>query len=497
MASGPFESGALPHFPPAEDEIFLTPPPPRPQSRSSIATLLRGPFLRLWIAQALSQTANNVVNFALLLLVQDIIETHDVQQANTAISMVILAFSLPSVLFGPIAGVMADRWDRRLLMAAMNALRAVSVISFLIINPEWHVGWMLAAVYFLTFVFGIAGQFFAPALGASIPALVPRQQLMQANALFNLTFTAAQLIGFATVGPVLAKILGLDRLFEVTAVVFVICTGLVLTVQQKNGSTRRVDDVATIGAEASRKVLADVKEGLTYILNDPYLIKAITYLTISQSTFLMVAALGPTFITTKIGLPKEDIGYLVAPAGFGVLAGVLLVPYVAGRFERNVVIDTALTLAGVMLLFLAASPMALDLVWTGGAAPSATKTTVAAFFAALLGMANAFVLVPSQTLLQERSHERIRARVYATFYAISNSVSFVPIFFTAASADLFGVTEVLIAVAVIVILLGVIGSLSRTVEERARWSRPRHRHREGPEAIQPPATKAPRRGKRG
>ncbi len=495
MASGPFESGAVPLFPP-EDEIFLTPPPPQPPSRASLLSLMRGPFLRLWIAQALSQTANNVVNFALLLLVQDIIERHDVQQANTAISLVILSFSLPAVLFGPIAGVMADRWDRRRLMAAMNALRAVSVISFLIINPEWHVGWMLAAVYFLTFVFGIAGQFFAPALGASIPDLVPRQQLIQANALFNLTFTAAQLIGFATVGPVLAKVLGLDRLFELTAVVFVICTLLVLTLPPKDQSKKRAEETIASGAEASRKVLADVKEGLTYILNDPYLIKAITYLTISQSTFLMVAALGPTFITMEIGLPKEDIGFLVAPAGLGVLAGVLLVPYAARRFERSVLIDTALTVAGVMLLFLALSPTVLDLLSEDGSANSGTKTAVAAFFAALLGMSNAFVLVPSQTLLQERSHERIRARVYATFYAISNSVSFIPIFFAAASADLFGVTSVLTAVAIIVSLIGIIGSFSRTVEERARWSRPRHRHREGPEAIQAPATKRSRREKR-
>jgi len=200
MASGPFEpSIASLNLLPEEDEFFLTPPPPRPQGRQSLFSLLKGPFLRLWIAQAFSQTANNMVNFALLLLVQDIIQIHDVEQANTAISLVILAFSLPSVLFGPIAGVLADRWDRKLLMAAMNALRAVSVISFLIINPEWHVGSILAAIYFLTFIFGIAGQFFAPALGASIPSLVPRSQLIQANALFHLTFTAAQLSGFATI----------------------------------------------------------------------------------------------------------------------------------------------------------------------------------------------------------------------------------------------------------------------------------------------------------
>jgi hypothetical protein len=152
-------------------------------------------------------------------------------------------------------------------------------------------------------------------------------------------------------------------------------------------------------------------------------------------------------------------------------------------------IDTALTLAGVTLFCLALSPVALDYIWTGGAAPSNAKAVVCAFFALFLGMSNAFVLVPAQTLLQERSHERIRARVYATFYAISNSVSFIPIFFAAASADLFGVAQVLTIVAVIVGVLGVTGSLSRTVEERARWSRPRTRHREGPEAIQPPKEK--------
>ena len=61
-----------------------------------------------------------MVNFALLLRVRDIVEVHDLAQANTAISLVILAFSLPSVLFGPLAGVMADRMNRRTLMAVIN-----------------------------------------------------------------------------------------------------------------------------------------------------------------------------------------------------------------------------------------------------------------------------------------------------------------------------------------------------------------------------------------
>ena len=66
------------------------------------AVLRNTAFFCLWIAQLLSQTANNMVNFALLMRVQEIIRIHDVTQANTASSLVILAFSLPAVLFGPL-----------------------------------------------------------------------------------------------------------------------------------------------------------------------------------------------------------------------------------------------------------------------------------------------------------------------------------------------------------------------------------------------------------
>ncbi|MEZ4497340.1 MAG: hypothetical protein R2845_11295 [Thermomicrobiales bacterium] len=82
MSAGPFEPPSYPHLA-EESELFLTPPPPRQESRSTFFSMLKGGFLRLWIAQALSQTANNVVNFALLLLVTQIIETHGVSGRRT------------------------------------------------------------------------------------------------------------------------------------------------------------------------------------------------------------------------------------------------------------------------------------------------------------------------------------------------------------------------------------------------------------------------------
>ncbi len=423
-----------------------------PIQNESIRQVLRnGPFLRLWVAQAISQTANNMVNFALLLRVKGVVDANDLAQANTAISLVILAFSLPAVLFGPLAGVVADRWNRRTIMSIVNVIRAITVVGILFIPTSGVAQTILIGHYIGTFFFGMAGQFFAPAQGATIPALVSRPQLISANALFNLTATAAQVLGFAALGPVLVQVFGVDEVILFTVPLFLVCAGLVLTLP-KNATASRALALPDERIHFITRLWVEMREGLVYIARDRMLIRAITYLTLAATTFLMVAALGPDFISSVVGLRPEDIGYVVAPAGIGVVVGVLTVSRISSRLERDRLIDWALLGAGVTILLAALSeeivsavfedyPVALEVIFAG-----------ALLFAA--GICNAYVIVPAQTLLQERSDDQMRARVYATFFTISNSVAFVPIFFAAAFADLFGVVKVLSFVALGLMALG-------------------------------------------
>lgn len=443
------------------------------------AVLRNGAFVRLWGIQAVTQVLQNMVNFALLLRVRDVVEVHNLPNANTAISLVILAFSLPAVLFGPVAGVVADRVNKRTLMAVLNVARAAAVLLFLLIRPGWHVETILAAYYIVTFLFGIAGQFFAPVLGATIPVVARREQLMSANALFNLTSTAAQLIGFAAAGPLVIQVFGVDALFIGAVVAYGVSAAMVFTLPETPATVRALDEIEL---RPMQRLWSDMKDGLVYILQDPALMRAIGYLTLASTTFLTIATLGPEFVTGVIGLPKEDIGIVVAPAGLGIVAGVLLVPRLARRVGRDWLISVAMLIAGVMLFLIAMTRPWLDLVTRGETRVSTVILFVGAFIA-LLGICNAFILVPSQTMLQERSHEGIRARVYATFFTISNSAAFVPIFFAAAAADIFGVTNVMLVMAAFVGGLGFAEIFNRRRVERKRWSRVRSRHRLGPEAI--------------
>ncbi|HEV2527646.1 MAG TPA: MFS transporter [Thermomicrobiales bacterium] len=414
-------------------------------------TLRNKPFLRLWVAQAVSQTANNMVNFALLLRVRNIVDENQLTQANTAISLVILAFSLPAVLFGPLAGVVADRWNRRTIMAVVNVLRVVTVIGILFIPTTGEVNSILIAHYVGTFFFGMAGQFFAPAQGATIPALVSRGQLISANALFNLTATGAQVLGFAALGPVLVQVLGVDDVILLTAPLFLICAGLVVWLP-KNATSSRALAVPDASIHPMERLWIEMREGLVYIARDPMLIRAIVYLTLAATTFLMVAALGPDFITSVVGLRPEDIGYIVAPAGIGVVVGVLTVGRISSRLDRDRLIDWALIGAGATIFLAAISSDVLTFVFDHP--PVAWEVVLAGTLLFFAGVCNAYVIVPAQTLLQERSADEMRARVYATFFTISNSVAFIPIFFAAAFADLYGVVQVLVVVAMILLVLG-------------------------------------------
>ncbi|HVX30687.1 MAG TPA: MFS transporter [Nitrolancea sp.] len=424
-----------------------------PSQRGQFIDVLRNSaFLRLWLVQAMSQTAQNMTNFSLLILVQVIIDRYQIAQANTAIGLTVLSFSVPAIFFSPPAGVIVDRSNKRTILVIANALRGVAVIGFLLMQPEWRPLFALVVLYSITFASGAVGQFFGPALGAIVPLLVPEKDNVHANALLNLTFTVSQIAGFAALGPLLIKVIGLQDVLILIAAIFALSTVLSLTVPSTPPTPRLAEDRARL----IRGVLAEMREGLVFILHSPILMKAIAYLSLATASYLLIATLGPEFISGVLLLPRQDIVYLLGPAGLGIVLGALFVGRLSARIGTEWTIDFGLTGAGAVLMLLALTPSVGSALWEQAGEIGTLTVGIAAFFAGLLGLANSLVLVPSQSLLQSASPEEIRARVYATFYTVSNSVAFLPIIFAGALADLFGVVKVLVALGAILAAIGVL-----------------------------------------
>jgi MFS family permease len=420
-------------------------------------------FLRLWLVQAMSQTGQNMTNFSLLILVQVIIDRYQIEQANTAIGLTVLSFSVPAILFSPPAGVIVERSNKRTVLVITNALRGVAVIGFLLMQPDWRPLLGLVVLYSITFASGAVGQFFGPALGAIIPLLVPEKDNIHANALFNLTFTVSQIAGFAALGPLLIKVVGLHDVLFGIAVIFGLSTLLSLTIP----STPPVAREASNGESPMRGVLNEMRAGLVFILHSPILMKAIAYLSLATASYLLVATLGPEFVDSVLLLERQDIVYLLGPAGVGIVLGALFVGRLSDRIGTEWTIDIGLTSAGAILVLLALTPTVGSALWEQAGQIGVLTVALAALFAGLLGLANSLVLVPSQSLLQSASPEAIRARVYATFYTVSNSVAFLPIIFAGALADLFGVVKVLVVLGVTLLAIGAIQIVIHREESRA------------------------------
>lgn len=432
----------------------------RPQPRRSgfVGVLANPAFLRLWMAQALSQTAQQTINYTLLIQVRRIIEGQgQTSLANTATATMVLMFATPPIFFSAIAGVIVDRSDKRRIMAGVNLGRALCIAGYLLLRPGWPLLAMLGYIYLLCFLFSSIGQFFGPAEGSTIPLLVNRDQLLSANSLFSLTFIGSQLLGFITLGPLLTSYLGLETVYRVVVVLYLFCAILIFTLPK---IVAERDEAAA----ARRTMVSDLREVMVYIRNDRLLRKGITYLTIANSAFLMLVTLAPEFVIIALRLTADRLPTIIGPAGLGMVIGVITIGRIGRQLNREKLLDRALIVVSTLLLCFALLPGALDRFASVSISALGINVPVfvAMLFAVGLGIGNAFIIVPSQTLLQERSNEQIRARVLSAFFTTSNAVALIPILFAGVLGDIFGVVHVLTTVAILILAIGL-------AAESRRW----------------------------
>ena len=136
-------------------------------------------FRLIWSAQVASQLADKFLMFALLIL------TYSISRASTHGAALFLAYTFPSVFLSPLAGVYADRHDKKRLMFFTNAIRGglILLIPLSQLVPYFeHVTWHL---FLIIFLFAAVGQIFAPAEAAAIPFIVGSEELMTATSMFT------------------------------------------------------------------------------------------------------------------------------------------------------------------------------------------------------------------------------------------------------------------------------------------------------------------------
>src|SRR5437868_5649645 len=116
-------------------------------------------FLQLWVAQIISQLAQQMINFALLVQVTDLADS------STATAAMIICFTIPAILFSAVAGVFADRHPKRRVLVITNITRGLIMLAYVltVLVPHLDTAYGLITLYSATLVFSAISQFFVPA----------------------------------------------------------------------------------------------------------------------------------------------------------------------------------------------------------------------------------------------------------------------------------------------------------------------------------------------
>ena len=412
-------------------------------------------FLLLWLAQAISQTAQNAIWYGIVVLVERL------SHSSTQLSLAVLTLIIPSVIFGVLAGVYVDRWDKRTVLIATNVIRGGIAFSYAAFGVT-DLRLPLVALFLINFLFSTVGQFFAPAETSMIPTVVARPRLLQANSLFHLTFTASQLIGLVVLGPLLAKVGGVDGLFISMAAAIVLCGALVWPLPSTRGEHDPTQP--TSEEEAIRGVWHDVRDIWQFVFRDRVVALAMVQWTIGAILGLVVATLVPGFGERLLHVRAEDAVFVMAPAGIGMVAGTALLNRYHDRVEKHFLSNLGLFIVAACLGLTGGVAFVADVI-TSGNPPLITLPTLGEVsvlvppvmaLALVAGFGFVAIMVPSQTFLQERAPVELRGRVFAVQLMLSNFASIVPLLLLGGLADVIGVDKTLLLIGVLIAAAGVI-----------------------------------------
>ncbi|MBV8196431.1 MAG: MFS transporter, partial [Candidatus Dormibacteraeota bacterium] len=257
--------------------------PPRPEDREGfLAVLRRRDFRYLWAAQAASQLADKFLVFTLLIFMYTISGRASLQ------SVLMIAYTLPSVVLSAPAGVYADRADKRTLMIACNAIRGALILLIPIaqyIPGLQNQAWPLILIMLL---FSSVGQLFAPAEAASIPSLVHRTQITEATSLFMTTVILTLVLGVPAATLAIAFAGNLAP-FYIAAALFGVAALSVWRVRLKLRQVR-VDD------ERMPSLIRELREGLAILRANPALRLGLYQLALSLVVVFTVFTLGPVYL---------------------------------------------------------------------------------------------------------------------------------------------------------------------------------------------------------
>ena len=314
---------------------------------------------------------------------------------STVASALTMASSFaPQVLFGAVAGVFADRWDRKRTMIVSNLLLAAGLLPLLLVRHAAQV-WIVFAVMFAE---GAIQQFFSPAQQAMVPRLVPDEELLTANALSGQVSNVSRLAGSA-LGGILAAAGGIIAVTIVDAASFVVSAALLVFVR----ASGRTASPGTAGGSVRARIAligGELRDGLRLTARHRVLRALMIFALVTSVGEGIMGTLFTPFVEHVLHGSSQEFGLIVAAQAVGGIAGGMVAASLGHRVRASRLLSWGAIVFGLVDLAIFLYPLGYVAVW-----PAAVGMVI-------VGIPGALCLAGLITLFQRSSEDSYRGRVF-------------------------------------------------------------------------------------
>ena len=349
---------------------------------------------------------------------------YDLTGSSVLLGMLNGLRALPFLIASPIAGVAADRMDRKkLILVTQYVLIMTTVAMGLLVASGILEVWHLFAFTLMT---GVIWAFVDPVRQTLVPALVPREDLMNAVALNSAAFNLTKVIG-PSLGGVLIVFSGAAGNFFVQSAAYL---GVLASIYWMS--------IPTEARQSS--AIANLKEGLVYVWSNPSVFALMTTALVPRIFAVPYQTLMPVFQKDVLKVGPEGLGVLLAAPGIGAMLAGLMLATLANRVRRQGVL---------MLVSLVSLGVVLNLFsWT-------TSFPMAILALIAVGGCQVFYMATTNTMLQVIVPDHLRGRVMS-IYALDRGLMPVGALMAGVSAHVIGAPATVSYMGLVVILLAIL-----------------------------------------
>jgi len=313
------------------------------------------------------------------------------------VGLLLVARFLPSFLFGPLSGVVADRFSRRTIMIVSDVLRALVVLGFLFVRRADHL-WL---VYVLTVLQLGFSTFFEPAKTAAIPSIVEDRELVAANAISSVTWSVMLTLG-AAIGGVITDWFGTDVAFILDALTYLLSAVLIGSIRVPKRK-RRERQKLNLGRLLG---ITETIDGIRYVKNRPRVLALLLVKPawgLGGGILTLLAVFGERIFPVGKSA-AAGIGVLFAARGIGTAVGPIVARRAAGEGKKRMEnsIGVAFLIGGAFYMAFGAS----------------TSFVLALIVLGIAHTGGSILWVFSTVLLQRTVVDNFRGRVFAAEFAL-------------------------------------------------------------------------------